>query len=369
MTNQENKTSSMFPCASCGGQMLFNAESQSLKCAYCGREESIEAILDQPREYSLNGADMEHSAAVEWDIAEQAISCANCGGQMIVDGLQSALLCPFCGSPKVLPQQHTTSTIRPESLMPFRTSKEQAVSSFQKWKKKRWFAPNNFKRQHINTTLNGIYIPFWTYDSDTSSAYSAEVGVYHYRYETRTRTVNGKQETYQERVRYTVWHHTSGVYRQFYDDVLIPASGQYDDALLRKLGGFNLKGLHAYQPQYLSGFIAERYSVSLKDGWKRACQVIGGRIEYSIRNKIGGDEIRGLRIATQYFDETYKHILLPVWNAVYTYKDKQYRYMVNGETGEVSGQAPKSVWKITFFTLACIGIAVLAWWLVMQTQQ
>lgn len=368
MTSEPNTASSMFPCASCGGQMLFNTESQSLKCQYCGREESIESILEQPTEYKLNVANMELSVAAEWDISEQVISCTNCGGQMVVDGLQSALLCPFCGSPKVLPQQHVESTIRPESLMPFRLSKEEALASFRKWKKKRWFAPNDFKRHHLNTTLNGIYIPFWTYDADSSSAYSAQVGVYHYRYETRTRTVNGKVETYQERVRYTVWHHASGVYRQFYDDVLIPASSHYDDALLRKIGGYNLKSLHSYQPQYLSGFIAERYSVSLKDGWDQACHEMDRRIESGVRSIIGGDEVRGLRIKTNYFDQTYKHILLPVWNAVYTYKDKQYRYMVNGETGDVSGRAPKSAWKITFFILACIAVTLLIVWLVKQAE-
>ena len=64
-----------------------------------------------------------------------------------------------------------------------------------------------------------------------------------------------------------------------------------------------------------------------------------------------GDEVRDLNILTKYSKQTYKHILLPVWNATYRYKNKTYRYMVNGETGHVIGYVPRSAWKITFFTL------------------
>ncbi|MNE87065.1 hypothetical protein D3C80_1842170 [compost metagenome] len=55
---------------------------------------------------------------------------------------------------------------------------------------------------------------------------------------------------------------------------------------------------------------------------------------------------------------TYKHILLPLWNANYKYRNKPYRYMVNGQTGAVSGTVPRSPWKITFAVL--FGIAVIA---------
>lgn len=366
MNSEANQVS--FPCQSCGGQMMFDTESQNLKCGYCDREETIENIMTEPQEHSLNFADVEEAASTDWDTEQQALSCSNCGGQMLLSNHQTAVTCPFCGSPKVLPQNDAERSIRPESVLPFRISQEQAISSFRAWKRKRWFAPNQFKKQNVNSSLNGLYIPHWTYDAHTSSAYTAEVGTYHYRNETRTRTVNGKTETYTERVRYTVWHSTSGTYSRFFDDVLIPASGQYDAKLLGNVGDFNLKNLAAYKPQYISGFIAERYSVSLKQGWDQATNVMDGAISGGVRSQIGGDEQRNVNIRTHYSDATYKHILLPIWNAIYTYQNKQYRYMVNGETGAVSGKAPKSAWKITFFSLFWVAVLVILIYFISQSQ-
>jgi len=353
-----------FPCPGCGSQMQFDTASQSLKCLYCGSEKRIgDGANAAPMEHELDFADEGDTTRWDWGTEQQVIKCGNCGGEMLLPAGQTAAVCGFCGSPKVLPQGNPGS-IRPESLIPFHVSRDQATKAFNAWRKKRWFVPNEFKKRSVSSNLNGIYVPFWTFDTDTDSLYRAEVGVYHYRQETRTRHVNGKTETYTETVRYTVWHWTSGTYGQFYDDVLIPASAQYDSDLLRKLNDFKLHQLVEYKPGYLSGFIAERYSVSLQTGWSQAKSRVDDWQERDIRRRIGGDEIRNLSISTRYFDRTYKHILLPVWNANYMYKNKTYRYMVNGETGSVTGRVPRSPWKITFFTLFCVLVAAVIFYLV-----
>ncbi|QHT62859.1 hypothetical protein GXP70_24680 [Paenibacillus lycopersici] len=351
---EREEQAAVFPCQACGGQMEFDIASQMLKCRYCGNEKPIaEGPGETPVEHELNWADESDAAMMDWGMEQQVIKCDNCGGEMLLPARQTATVCGFCGSPKVL-SQGSLNSIRPEFVIPFRVSKEQAGQAFQTWRRKKWFIPNEFKKQSVASNLNGIYVPFWTYDAQTASSYRAEVGVYHYRQEIRTRTVNGKTETYTENVRYTVWHWTSGNYEHFFDDLLIPASGQYDSELLHKLHDYQLDQLTAYKPEYLSGFMAERYSVSLKDGWEQAAARITARLRGDIRSLIGGDEIRNLDIDTSYSDRTYKHILLPVWNASYRYKDKTYRYMVNGETKLVTGYVPRSPWKIAGFVLCCL---------------
>ena len=52
---------------------------------------------------------------------------------------------------------------------------------------------------------------------------------------------------------------------------------------------------------------------------------------------------------------TFKHVLLPVWIAAYRYNGKVYRFLVNGQTGEVVGVAPWSVAKIA----ATVALAIL----------
>jgi hypothetical protein len=356
------------PCSSCGGPMLFDSESQNLKCQYCGAEQSIDNVMEQPVEHPFNfeGEDLE--ALEDWGTEQQAIHCESCGGETLIPTGQTATTCVFCGSPKVLPQDDSRS-FRPETIVPFQISRDEALTSFASWKKKRWFLPNQFKKQNVSSQLSSIYIPYWTYDTATYSVYSAEVGVYHYRTVTRTRVVNGKTETYSDTERYTVWHWTRGDYDRAFDDILIPASGHYDSKLLQRLGDFNLQELRSYKPEYLSGYVSEKYSITREQGWDRAQQEADGELSREIQQKIGGDEIRNLSIRTTYNEITYKHLLLPVWNASYTYKTRPYYYMVNGQTGTVSGHVPRSPLKIALFTLMCIGIVGVILLFVLNQQQ
>jgi hypothetical protein len=362
MTNsQAAAAAASFPCSGCGGPMQFDTANQGLKCQYCGVEQPIEHLMALPQEHPFEEIDVEELH--DWGTEQQAIHCESCGGETLIPAEQTSTICVFCGSPKVLPQANKGS-IRPESVIPFHVSRQEAVDSFTKWKRKRWFLPVEFKKQDVSAKLNGIYIPYWTYDTNTYSVYTAEVGVYHYRTVTRTRVVNGKTETYTDTERYTVWDWTNGGHERGFDDILIPASGHYDSSLLEKLGDFDLGQLTGYQPEYLSGFVAERYSVSRDEGWAAAQSKAGAQLEQEIRELIGGDEIRNLSIKTNYSDVTYKHLLLPVWNASYSYKSKPYRYMVNGQTGTVSGHVPRSAAKITLFVAACLAVvgAILALW-------
>jgi len=354
-------TAIRFPCGSCAGPMAFDADSQNLKCLYCGSEQPIDGVLDEPVEHPFDGRGEDPEALLDWGTKQRAIRCEACGGETLVPAGQTTSACVFCGSPKVLAQDEVRS-IRPESVIPFQLSRDEALVSFAAWKKKRWFLPNDFKKANVSSQLYGIYIPYWTFDTETYSVYSAEVGVYHYRTVTRTRVVNGKTETYAATERYTVWHRRSGDYDRSFDDILIPASGHYDGTLLEKLGDFRLGELRGYAPEYLSGFISERYSVTREQGWDRARGEAEGALDREIRRILGGDEIRSLRIRTTYDDVTYKHLLLPVWNANYVYRKKTFYYMVNGQTGTVSGRVPRSAAKIAAFALACLGFAgAVAW--------
>ncbi|QGQ94449.1 hypothetical protein EHS13_05795 [Paenibacillus psychroresistens] len=358
-----------FPCPGCGGQMLFATTSQSLKCKYCGKEKIIENGSDEPDEHELAFSDEEavDEALKDWGMEQQTIKCESCSSEMLIPASQTTAVCAFCGSAKVLPQGDAGS-IRPESIIPFQISQQDAVAAFQKWKRKRWFLPNAFKNGNTKSQIAGVYIPFWTFDSDTESAYTAEVGIYHYRTETRTRVVNGKSETYTEQVRYTVWHWTNGNYDLFFNDVLIPASIYNDGALLERMDDYKLDKLTAYQPEYLSGFVAQKYTVPLQEGWVNAKDEIKITLMHNIRQVIGGDEIRALNINTSYSNQTYKHILLPVWNATYKYKDKTYQYVVSGETSSVYGNVPRSQLKITLFVLMCLAIIVIIIFVIKMNQ-
>jgi hypothetical protein len=202
--------------------------------------------------------------------------------------------------------------------------------------------------------MNGIYVPFWTFDADTKSSYRGERGDDYY--ETQTVVRDGKRETVQ--VRKTRWRSASGRVARFFDDVLILASKSLPKRYTDALEPWDLSKLEPYAPQYLAGFRAEGYQVELADGYTEARVRMDQVILRDVRFDIGGDHQRVHAVDTKISDVTFKHILLPIWLAAYKYRGKTYRFVVNGQTGRVQGERPWSAWKIAFAVVIGLIIAV-----------
>ncbi len=346
----EEVTTQKFVCPNCGGGMEFSPNEQKLECPYCKSEIDIESKEIAIKEYSFDEVDnlIHHS----WGGKEKVIKCSNCGGETVVDDSTAADYCVFCGSSHIVVSEGEDVGIKPETLIPFKITKIDAENKFKKWIKGKFFAPKELKSKQAINRLKGTYIPFFTYDSDTSTAYIAKRGTYYYT--THTKTVNGKTVT--ERRRHIRWKTVRGVYTEYFDDVLVNASKKVDANLMERLGDFKLKGLKPFKKEYIAGFTAEKYSKSLKEGWNGAKGSIDSDIYHGIRRQVGGDEFRLVNRSTNYGDVKFKHILLPVWMSSYTFKDKIYNYIVNGQTGKVSGEYPKSPGKIA---AVVIGTAAL----------
>lgn len=345
-----------FPCPGCGGDMVFDAEKQSLTCQYCGNvieiaKEDYSVVKEYPIETAME------RASRDWGGKTEIIRCESCGAETIIQANQLTTECAFCGSIHIL-QEPQENTIRPETMIPFKIDKRNALSKYKTWLKKRWLAPGNLKVLAREEKMSGVYIPFWTYDAETDSFYTAEKGTYYYVTETVfVKDSNGRSHPEQRRVRKTRWSFTSGAFRHFFDDVLICASKTDGKNLIKRLEPFHLNELVEFKNEYLSGFMAEKYSVGLEQGFNEAKSVIRSELYRMIRNHIIADEVRNLRIQTSFSNVTFKHILLPVWISAYCYKNKVYKFLVNGQTGEVKGQAPVSAMKVLLLILAGLIIA------------
>jgi hypothetical protein len=275
----------------------------------------------------------------------------------VLDENSIAQFCAFCGSSHIIKTEETTGIV-PESVIPFKISKNKAFELFSRWMKKLFFAPSALKSSHIMKSLKGVYIPFWTYDSNTDSDYTAQRGTYYYVTQTDWVEQDGKRKQVTKQVRKTSWSFVRGDYSKFFDDIIINASSQINKHLISKLEPFNLNELVQYTPEFLSGFLAQRYSVDLKSGWDLAQGKIENDLRTSITEHIGGDEVRNLSVQTSYDGIKFKHILLPIWISAYSYKQKVYRFMINGQTGEVSGESPVSIIKVmllVFVILVVLG--------------
>jgi hypothetical protein len=281
--------------------------------------------------------------------------CTSCGAKVIFVPPQVAGECDFCGAKIVAQPRSADPIVAPEGVLPFRVTQAEATASIKQWLSTRWFAPNALKKFASQESIGGVYIPFWTYDTYTTSHYTGERGEHYYETQTYTeRDSQGNTVTKTRQVQKTHWYAASGTVSRWFDDILIPATKSLSQKRLAALEPWDLVELKGYEPAYLSGYKAQRYQVDLAEGFEQAKGVMRGVIENDVRQDIGGDEQRIDQINTHYSAITFKHLLLPVYAGAYRFNEKIYQVVINGRTGEVQGERPYSAWKIIFFVLTLL---------------
>ena len=349
-----NQAEHRFPCAQCGASLRFAPGQARLSCEYCGHEQPIPQMDDDTRVTALQSLD--YHAAVAKELPPEAfeetkvVHCDTCGAEVQFEENVHSSECPFCASP-VVTDTGTHRHIKPQAILAFRLSEREAHEKMGKWLKGLWFAPSKLAKYARSTgQLSGLYVPYWAFDVATRSRYTGQRGTYYY-----VTTGSGKNARRERRTR---WTSASGrVQRQFLD-LLVMAAQSLPRANIRRLEPWTMADLQPYSSEYLSGFRAEGYTVALPDGFEIAKERMAEQIRADIQRDIGGDDQRITSVNTDYSDERFKHLLLPIWMAAYRYRGKSYRFIVNGQTGRVQGERPWSPWKIAGAVVA--GLAFLA---------
>lgn len=356
------------PCPECGGDLQWNAGRQSLVCPYCGTvvpgsegaaatpgasgvEQDLQAALDNPATGRGWGGDAAGSARRE-------VQCQSCQAiSVFVDG-KVAQRCEFCGSPSIIEHETGGDAITPQSLLPFKISDVQMREILRKWYGSRWFAPNKLKSAALTDTLNGVYLPYWTFDAQVSARWRAEAGYYYYE----TEGFQDSQGNMQSRqVRHVRWEPAAGSLKHFFDDELVPGTAGVHANLLRQIEPFpTLTDLKPYSPEFVRGWTVERYQLDLRKAEKINQQAIQQQMHALCSRNVPGDTQRNLQVDAQLQGRTFKHILVPVWLVSYTYGARNFQVVGNGYTGAIAGEQPYSWVKIAFAVLALLLLIALA---------
>jgi hypothetical protein len=334
--------------------VVWNPGAAALKCPYCGAEKKLPVTAAAVREHPIDEA-LREPRDLGWGTQRKAVTCKGCGATTTLEPGVAASHCAFCGAPAVVEAPANQSIVRPEGLLPFRVDRDTAVSRFRQWLSGLWFRPSDLSQKSSLASLSGVYIPFWTFDAATHSAWTAEAG---YDYQVAVQVQKGGQTVTRYETR-TRWERAEGVLEHFFDDLPVEASRGLPADLTASIQPFPTGELVPYEPSFLSGFLAEEYAVGVKDALGTARERMKSILYGLCGQQVAGDRHRNLEVRTVFSGIAYKSALLPVWIAAYQYAGKPYRFLVNGVTGRVSGKAPWSAVKITLAVLVALALLIL----------
>jgi LSD1 subclass zinc finger protein len=342
-----------FGCSGCGADLEYAPGTFSMKCPYCGNETQIPMeAREPPKEHAIGELTKLPPTVQSLGTSTKAIMCKQCGANSQIPADKVSTTCSFCGSGLIVPREATQNLLKPEGIIPFAFDRNAAHQKFVGWISKGFFRPKQLKKSASLENIRSTYVPYFTYDAQANSVWRGEAGTYYYT--TETYMSGGQRHTRQ--VRHIRWTFKRGTHDQFYDDVLICASKGLSGGLVEKVEPFNTKSPAPYTDQMLAGSEAEEYSIDPRAGWQAAAGRILAREREACSKLLGGDTQRNLQVSTSLSGITFKHLLLPIYISSYQYKGKSWRFMINGQTGEVVGDRPVDWIKV----LAVVGGIIVA---------
>lgn len=338
------KESAFIKCEGCGGNMIFDPETQCLKCEHCGK------IVDFGKSAAVEELSIEDAfkKSEKWNDEVSVYRCSNCGAVFNIRADEVSAICPYCSTTHIVKSEDLAG-VKPNALYPFTFTAQKAAEFARKWAKKRIFAPRAFKKTLEERNLRGLYLPSFTFDSNTSSYYEGRLG----QRKTRTvRTSDGKTRT----ETYIEWHYVKGTFNKFFDDVLI-SSGITSQKEIDSIMPFRTDTVRVYEKEFLSGFAAGHYVRDVGQCWDDAKKVMDKTIRQDILRSYGYDVIDYLNVSTKHADVTYKYVMLPVYRLNYRFKKKDYSITVNGNTGRITGKTPISPLRVSIAVV--LGLAIV----------
>lgn len=324
-----------YKCPCCNAGLQFGAQEQQLKCVYCDNTFDIGTVIafnEAQGSKNTENVSWDANPQREWSHDEQqelfAFQCPACGGEIVTDSTDAATFCPFCDNPTILPSR-LSGNLRPEGVLPFKTTKEQAKEAFLNLCKKKPLLPKFFMSQHRIEKISAMYVPFWLYECNATfnGSYNA----------TRVKTWSDSDYTYTKTDHYLLQRQAQATF----SGIPMDGSTKMDDALMESIEPFDYNQIVDFDMAYLSGCLADCYDVPPENGEERVRQRVDQSIQDSLQPSLTGfHSVIPSSHQLDVLDNKAKYVLLPVWLLNTRYKDKIYTFAMNGQTGKMTGTFP-----------------------------
>lgn len=327
-----------YKCPCCSAPLVFGAESQNLKCEFCGNSFPIETV-EQLKEDNENAGgaskyDWENYTPRSYEDTNEVsladYSCPSCGAKIQGDDSLGSTVCPYCGNSTIV-KGRFEGTLKPDYIIPFKFNKKAAIEAFENDFKNAPFLPDSFKDKKKIEEMTGVYVPFWMFDCDCDAAvsYTAEKVV----------TWSDSNYNYTKTDYYKLFRSGSVGFA----NIPVDASKKTDCAYMEALEPFNCEDAVEFSGAYLSGYLADKYDVSAEESIERANERVKNSTVEAFNDTTGHYTAvvpESTRIG--FSNGRIRYSLLPVWMLNIRYMDKVYKFAVNGQTGKVAGEYPVS---------------------------
>lgn len=350
-----------YKCPTCTAPLHYVGESGRLECDYCGQSFEV-AEVEAFYATQENGPEVPvqepEKPETDWDLSEmqndwgedgagmKAYICPSCGAELICDETTAATSCPYCGNNTIIPGQFG-GVLKPDSVIPFKLDKNAAIAALKQHYSRKFLLPRAFTAGNHLEEVKGVYVPFWLFDSgvDADCRFHG------------TRSHTHREGEYEVTVTEHYAIRRSG--RMEFTNVPADGSSKMPDDYMDSIEPFDYSNMKPFSAAYLPGYLADKYDVDAEACMPRAddrCR--NSALEILQRDVIGYETLTPVRSNTNLQRGKVHYALFPVWTLRTKWQDKDYVFMMNGQTGKLVGDLPVS--KAKFWGLAAAVAAVLS---------
>ena len=344
-----------YKCPCCGAGLKFDEGTTNMTCEYCDNSfelETVKAFNEAYEQKDTTDFQWETQSSQQYTEEEAATMrsfiCQSCGGVLVTEENTAATFCPYCENPAILPER-LSDTVRPDAIIPFQKTKEDAKDAFLSLCKGKRLLPKGFTDEQRVEKITGLYIPFWLYDCS---------GTFDGQYKA-TRVHHWSDSTYN----YTRTEHyllTRSVSANF-EAIPMDGATKIDNTIMESIEPFDYSQMVDFNTAYLSGFLADKYDVEANQGHSRVEQRVNETLNDSLSGTfVGFASVIPTSKQLQVSHGKAKYVLLPVWMLHSNYKGKSYLFAMNGQTGKMTGTFPICPKRsAAWFAGICAGVTAL----------
>lgn len=345
-----------YKCPCCGAGLLFRGDSQQLTCEYCDNSfdlETVRAFNASESQETSEEFQWDQEPSERWSDAEESrlnvFICPSCGGEIMTEETTAASFCPYCDNPTIMPGR-LSGGLKPDAIIPFRMSKEDAKEAFRKLCKGKPLLPGMFTKEQRIEKITGIYVPFWLYDccGNFDGNYNA----------TRIHTWADANYNYTRTEHFLLKRGA----RADFQGIPMDGSSKMDNTLMESIEPFDYSQLQSFDMAFLSGYLADKYDVPSDQGKQRVKERVENAFDAQLQSSfLGYSTVVPTSCQLKIDHSKARYALMPVWILNTRYRGKLYTFAMNGQTGRMTGSFPISPQKCAlWFGGIFAGVTLLA---------